>query len=172
MQSVVHPPHIPFEAKAEPADIDRARHHRPCGRLLGHRSGASGLAEDELVEAAQKADRLEILATTENVGDPLAPTPTVVAVKHRGDGVDPQPVDMKFAQPIECARQQKISNLAAAVVVDQGIPIAMETLPRIGMLVECGAVEAAEPMRIGWKMTRDPVEPQAQSGAMACINKS
>src|SRR5580704_1891928 len=35
-QRVVHPPHVPFEAKAEPADISRARHHRPSGRFLGH----------------------------------------------------------------------------------------------------------------------------------------
>src|SRR5215472_2299433 len=38
LQAIVHPPHVPFEAETEPADIDRAGYHWPGRRLLGHGS--------------------------------------------------------------------------------------------------------------------------------------
>ena len=97
-QRVVHPPHVPFEAKAEPADISRARHHRPGGRLLGHR-GRPRLPEHQLVHSAQKRDCIEVLAPAERVRDPLPRVAAVVEVEHRGDRIDPDAVDVEFAQP-------------------------------------------------------------------------
>ena len=40
----------------------------------------------------------------------------------------------------------------------------MAALPRIGMLVERGAVESAEPVRIVGEMARHPVEDDAEPG--------
>src|ERR1044071_4184597 len=61
-ERVVHPPHVPFEPEAEPADINWTRHHRPCGRFLGCGRRTGLLAEDQLVHAPQKGDRVEVLA--------------------------------------------------------------------------------------------------------------
>ena len=54
-ERVVHPSHVPLVAEAEPAPIDRPRHHRPGGRFL-RRGGRVGKSREQLgVEAAQKA---------------------------------------------------------------------------------------------------------------------
>ena len=37
VEGVVHPPHVPFVAEAEPAPVDRPRHHRPGRRFLRRR---------------------------------------------------------------------------------------------------------------------------------------
>ena len=169
-QRVVHPPHVPFEAKAEPADINRARHHRPGGQLLGHR-GRAGLPEHQLVHSAQERDRFEVFAPAESVRDPLPRVAAVVEVQHRGDRIDPDAVDVEFAQPVERARQQEIRDLTAAVIVDQRVPIGMIALPRVGVLVKRGTVKAAEPVRIGREMPGNPIQQQSQPGAMAGIDK-
>src|SRR5260370_41974589 len=97
-------------------------------------------------------DRVEVFPAAVDVGDPAPRLTAVIEIEHRGDGIDPEPVDMKFAQPIERARMQEIRHLAAAVIVNQRVPVAMDALARIGVLVERGAVEAAEPVRVGWEM--------------------
>ena len=76
-----------------------------------------------------------------------------------------------LAQPIERARQQEIGDLAAAVIVDQRVPVAVHALPRVGVLIERGAVEAAETVRVGREMARHPVEQQPETGAVAGIDK-
>jgi len=163
-QRVVHPPHVPFEPEAEPADIDRPRHHRPGGRFLGRGRRAGRFPEHQLVHPPQKGDRVEVLAAAEHVGDPFPRIAAVIEIQHRGDRIDPDPVDMILAHPVECARQQEIRDLAATVIVDQRVPVAVQPLPRIGMLVERGAVEPAEPMSVRWEMPRHPIEPQAEPG--------
>ena len=52
------------------------------------------LAVAELVEPLEEVDRLEVLVAAEHVGDPLAGLARIVEVEHRGDGVDPQAVDV------------------------------------------------------------------------------
>ena len=81
------------------------------------------------------------------------------------------PVDVKLAQPVERARQQEIRDLAAAVIVDQRVPVAVQALPRVGVLVERGAVEPPEPVRVGREMARHPIEQQPEPGAVAGIDK-
>src|SRR5438067_1816045 len=114
--------------------------------------------EHQLVHSAQKRDRVEVLAPAERVRDPLPRVAAVVEVKHRGDRIDPDAVDVEFAQPVERARQQEIRDLAAAVIVDQRVPVGMVALPWVGVLVKRGTVKAAEPVRIGWEMPGNPIQ--------------
>ena len=78
---------------------------------------------------------------------------------------------MEFAQPIERARQQEIRDLAAAIIVDQRVPVGMEALPRVGVLVKRGTVKPAEPVRVGREMPGNPIQQQSQSCAVAGIDK-
>ena len=89
----------------------------------------------------------------------------VVAIEHRGDGIDAQPVDVEMLQPVERAGDQKALHLAAAEIVDAGVPVVVKAFARIGMLVERRAVEARQAVRIGGKMRRHPVEDDADAGA-------
>src|SRR5690606_32605334 len=56
-------------------------------------------------------------------------------------------------------------------VVDQGAPVAMESLPRVGVLVEAGAVEPAETVRVGREMRRHPVDQHTDAGLVAAVDE-
>ena len=105
---------------------------------------------------AQEADRLEVFAAAVDVRDPLALAAAVVAIEHRGHGIDAQPVDVKMLQPVQRARDQKALHFAPAEIVDVGVPVVMEALARIEMLVKRGAVEPRQAVRIGWESAPAP----------------
>ena len=115
------------------------------------------------VDMANEGDGFEILASAMLVGDPLARLAAVIAVEHRGDGVDAQPVDMEVPQPEEGARGEEAHHLMAPVIVDQRVPIPVQALARVLMLVERRPVEARKPVRIGGKMPGHPVEDHADA---------
>ena len=91
--------------------------------------------------------------------------PAVVEIEHRGDRIDAQPVDAVAVEPEQRVGDQEVRHLDAAVVVDQRAPVEMAALHRIGVLVERGAVEVGEPVRIVGEMPRHPVEQHAEAGA-------
>ena len=70
VQGVVHPAHVPLVAEAEPAPVDRPRHHGPGGRFLGRGGGVRIVLEQFRVGAAQEGDRVDVLAPAESVRDP------------------------------------------------------------------------------------------------------
>src|SRR5262249_304076 len=80
VQSIVHPPHVPFEAETEPADIDWTCHHRPSRGFLGYRGGAAGFPENPLVHPPQKNDPMEIRPSAKAVGDPFPGIAAVVEI--------------------------------------------------------------------------------------------
>ena len=55
-QGVVHPAHVPFESKAEAAQINGARDAGPGGRFFGDHQDARELFVDEGVELVHKGD--------------------------------------------------------------------------------------------------------------------
>ena len=119
------------------------------------------------IEAPQECDRLEILAPAEPVGNPAAGRPAVVEIKHRGDRIDAQSVDAVAVEPEQAVGEQEVGDLGASEIVDQRVPVEVPALLRVGMLVERGAVETAEPVRIVGKMARHPIEDHAEAGPMA-----
>ena len=170
-QRVVHPAHVPFEAEAEPAILDRLRDLRPCGGFFRGRGGLRKMPEQFDVEAAQEFDGFEVFPAAVPVRNPLAGGPAVVEVEHRGDGIDAQAVDAVAIEPEQRVGDQEIDHFGAAVIVDQRAPVEVAALQGIGVLVERGAVEIAEPMRIVGKMSGHPVEPYADPLAMAGIDE-
>ena len=74
-------------------------------------------------------------------------------------------------EPEQRAREQEVGHLRAPVIVDQSIPIDVPRLLGIGVLVERGAVETREAVRIVRKMAGYPIEDHAKPGAMAGIDQ-
>ena len=107
----MHPAHVPLEAESQPAEVGRPGHTRPRGRLLGCHDHAGLAPVNDLVELLQESDRLEILAAAVLVRHPLARLAGVVAVEHRGDGIDAQPVDVVLRDPEECVGDQEVAYL-------------------------------------------------------------
>ena len=119
------------------------------------------LAMTELVEPFDEVDRLEVFVAAEDVGDPLAGLARIVEIEHRGDGVDPQAVEVVAIEPEERVAEQEVANLGPAVVEDLGAPVAMFAQPWVGMLVEMRAVEIAQAVRIVGEVGGNPVEDDA-----------
>ena len=170
-QRVVHPAHVPFVAEAEPAIFDRARHLRPCGRFFRRRGGLRKAREHFGVEAAQEVDGFEIFPAAMLVRNPAAGGPAVVEIEHRGDRIDAQAVDAVALEPEQRVGDQEIDHFGAAVIVDQRAPVEVAALQRVGVLVERGAVEMAEAVRIVGEMPGHPVEQHADALAMAGIDQ-
>ena len=157
-EGVVHPAHVPLEAEAEPAHVERARDHGPGGRLLGHGLHVGVLAVDVLVEPAQEGDRLEVLAAPVGVRHPLARLARVVEVQHRRHRVHPQAVGVEDVEPEHRARQQEAADLVAPVVEDEAVPVGVVALAAVGVLVEVRPVEVGEAVLVGREVRRHPVE--------------
>jgi hypothetical protein len=75
-------------------------------------------------------------------------------------------------EPVQGAGDQEALHLAAAEIVDVGVPVAVEALARIEMLVERGAVEAGETVAVGREVRRHPVEDDAQAGGMRAVDEA
>ena len=124
------------------------------------------------VQLLQKADRLEVFAAAELVRDPLPGLARVIEIQHRRDRVHAQAVDVILLEPEQRVGQQEIADLVAAVVEDQRAPVLMLALPRIFVLVQRGAVEPREAVRVLRKMSRHPVEDHAEAGLMAGVDEA
>ncbi len=174
-QAVVHPAHIPLVVKAQAAALQvvarRAADAGKGGGLFREGYGARPLHADGVVHAAQKVDGFEVLTSAELVGHPLTGRAAVVAVEHGGYGVHAQAVDVEALQPVQGVGHQIVAYFGAAEVVDQGVPVVVEALFRVGVFVQMCAVEVGQAMRVGWKVCRHPVENHAQSGFVRGIDQ-
>lgn len=170
-QGIVHPTHVPLEPKTESARTDRPGDLRPGGGFFGDGDGTFALFVDFGVEGTDKIDGFDIFLAAILVGDPLAILPGVVVVEHGRDGIDPEGVEVELFNPVEGVGDQVVTDLLAAKVVDQGIPIGMEAAPGIGMFVECCAIELSQAMAIGRKVADDPIHDNADSRLVQAVDE-
>ncbi|MPM58991.1 hypothetical protein SDC9_105828 [bioreactor metagenome] len=170
-ERVVHPAHVPLEAEAQSALVDRLGDPREGGRLLGDHHAARLALVEVAVDVAQEVDGLEVLVAAVLVGDPLPVLTGVVQVEHRGDRVDAQAVDVELAQPVEGVGDQEALHLVAAEVEDVGAPVRVLAQARIGVLVQGGAVEPAQcPLVLG-EVARHPVHDHADAGLVQPVDQ-
>ncbi len=134
-QRIVHPAHVPLEAKAQAAQIGWTRDRWPGRGLFGIGLNARLRPISGLIEAAQKRDRPQIFPAAIAVGNPFARLTRIVQIQHRSDRIHAQTVGMIAFQPEQCAAEQKTAHFMAVVVKDVRLPVGMKTLPRVGVLV-------------------------------------
>ncbi len=67
---------------------------------------------------------------------------------------------------------QEALHFASAEVVDVGVPVLMEAFLRVGMLVQRSAVEPRHAVGIGREMRRDPIDDDADAGAVTRIDEA
>src|SRR5690554_4845549 len=78
---------------------------------------------------------------------------------------------MKGVEPEQRAPDQEITDLMAAIIVDQGTPILVPTTAWVFMFVKCGAIEAGEGVIIIGKMPRHPVQYHPDVVLMTLVDK-
>jgi len=78
---------------------------------------------------------------------------------------------MKLFEPVDGAGEQEVSHLFAAIVEDQGAPVAVFSLAWVFMLIQRRTVEAGQGMGILGEMSRYPVEDDTYSLLMKMIDE-
>ena len=171
IEHVVHPAHVPFVVEAQPPHFRRTADRRPGGGFLGVGRGARAFLPEHLVHPAQEVYRFEVFTPPVDVGNPLTGLAAVVAVEHRGHGIDAQTIDTVVLDPEQRIADQIVEHLAATEVVDQRAPVLVHAFTRVGVLVERLTVETAQPVRIGREVRWHPVNDHFQSGLMAGVDE-
>ena len=146
------------------------RHARKRGGFLGDGEGA-GHAVGQFVEAAQEVDGLQVLVAAVLIGDPLARLARVVQIEHGRHGIHAQAVDVILLQPEQRVRDQERAHFVAAVIEDQRAPVALLALARVGVLVERGAVEEGQAVRVLGEVRGHPVDDHADARLVAGIDE-
>ena len=124
-----------------------------------------------MVGLLEKLHRLRVFAAAVFVGQPLAGGPQIIPIEHRGNGIDPDAIDVKFLKPIDKIRHQEVANLIAAVVENQRAPFLVLANTGIGMLVEVGPIKERQAVAILGEMAWHPVQNHPQTLGMATVDK-
>ena len=121
-----------FHLKVNPRPPSRIGRDTPgqAVEFLGDRHRAVAALLRHGIEVAQEADGLQVLPAAVDVGNPLACLAAVIAIQHRGDRIDPQAVNVEILQPVHAAGDQEALHLPPAEIVDEGVPVLVETLLR------------------------------------------
>ena len=133
-----------LKVKPSPPSDTGLRDARPRRRLLGDREAARLLGAHRLVELRAGSRSPRGSRGRRSGWQPLARLAAVVEVEHRRDGVDAQAVDVELVEPVERVGDEEVAHLRAAVVEDQRAPVGVLAEPRVVVLVQRGAVEAAQ----------------------------
>jgi hypothetical protein len=152
--------------------LDRCGDAWPGGGFLGHHHYVGMALAHGLVELAQEAHRFQVLATALGVGQPFALGTAVIAVEHRGHGIDAQAVDVETLDPLQRAGDQERGDFGAAVVVDQGVPVRVQAQARVVVLVQRSAVEALHAMGIAGEMRANPVQDHTEARGVAAVDEA
>ena len=130
-----------------------------------HRQGHSTTAERSAI-----ASRFSLPPLTFGVHSPGLRRE--IELQHRGDGVDPQPVDMELVKPVKRACRQKIRHLTPAEIIDCGSPLRVKATPRIGIFVKSRTIEMRKTVCVSREMRRHPIQYDPQSGSVSPIDKT
>ena len=165
----MHPAHVPLVEEAEPAVERRLRDAGPRRRLLGDRHGRRVVGEDLLVDRLQEVDGLEVLAAPVRVRGPLGPR--VVAVEHRRDGVEAEPVDVVRLDPVPRRRQEEVADARLGVVEHVRPPVRVHAHSLVAVLVERRPVKVDEALGVGGEVGRDPVQEHADPALVERVHE-
>ena len=157
--------------KTQPARVRGVRNQREGGGFFRQRHGVGAFAADDFVQALEKRNRFQIFAPAMHIWNPFTRLAAVIAVEHGGHRIHPQPIDTKTLQPIERVADEEIRHLGAPPVVDEGIPILVKALARVGVFVKVCAIETRQPVRIGRKMRRNPIHNHANARRVATLHQ-
>ncbi len=171
VERVVHPAHVPFEVEPEAALIERMGYLREGGGLFCEGEEAGVFRVKKAVEVLEELYGLKVFATAVLVRYPLVLFAGIVEVEHGGDGIDAQAVEVIFLGPENGARKQESADFVATKVWNEGSPVHVLALTRVGVFIEMRAIEVAEAVRVFWEVGGHPVEDDANAFFVTAIDK-
>ena len=119
----------------------------------------------------QKFHRFQVLVSAIDIGHPLPILFSVIQIKHGGHRIHPDAVGVILVRPEQSIGNEEVGNLRPSVIIDQRAPMGMRALSGVLMLVDTGTVKTGKSVCIPWKMSRNPVQDDADSPAVHIIHK-
>ncbi len=171
-QGVMHPAHVPLVVKTQSTGFGWLCHFREGCGFFGQGDRTRPLHPHHLVHALQKGNRLQVLAPTVGIGNPLSRLATVVTVQHAGHRVHTQAINTKTLQPVQGIAHQVVAYFDAGSVEDQRVPVLMKALARVSILIQSRSIKLAQAMTISWEMRGYPIQDHTQASIMCSIDKS
>ena len=170
-EAVIHPAHVPLEAKAQTALTDGTRDARPGSALFRDHEDARVLFIAHSIEMPHEADGLQVLATSVVVRHPFTGLTGVVEVEHRGHGIDAEAIDVIFLDPKESIGDEEVLHLIPTVIEDQRAPVLMLALTWVSMFKERRSIELSQTMLVLRKVTRHPVNDDPEPCLMTTVHE-
>ncbi len=125
----------------------------------------------DLVELLDEVHRLQVLPPAELVGNPFPGVAGVVEVQHAGHRIHAQAVNVVHVGQEHRVGEQEGPDLVAPVVEDQGAPVAVLALARVGVLVQVRAVEVGQSVAVLGKMRGHPVQQHPDAFLVTAIHE-
>ena len=167
---IVHPAHVPLQAEAQAVVLHLARHLGPCGGLLRDHHRPRISPQDHGIQMLEKSDSLQVLVTAVLVGHPLAVLLAVIQIEHGCHGIYPKPVHMVVLYPEQGVGDKEILHLIFPVVKNLCPPVRVLSLSGIRVLKGGCPVKVRKPVGIPGKMSRHPVQDNANPVAVQIID--
>ena len=114
---------------------------------------------------------LQVLVASVLIGNPLAFLASIVQVEHGCNRIHPQPVHMVLLHPVKGVADQEILYFIFAVVKHLGAPIRVFALAGVSVFEQGLSVKISQSMGVLGEMGRNPVQDDADSGAVEIIHK-
>ena len=171
LQRVVHPAHVPLHIEAEAAVFSAMGHAGPGGGLFCDHQCTRHFLMHGIVQRLQPVNGFEILAAAIGIGQPLAGLSRIVAIDHRCDRIDTQPIEVKLLQPVQRAAREKTANLLPRMVEHQCLPVGVFAEARVGVLIQRCAIETRKAMRVLGEVPRHPIQQYADATRMHQIDE-
>ena len=162
-EEVVHPAHIPLVVKAQAPVCRLSGNHGPRCRFLGDQDSPVLSPLKDRVEMLQELHSLQVLIAAVNICHPLPIILPVVKVKHGSNRIHANSVRMILVRPEQSICNEEIRHSGTSIIVNQGSPVGMRSLPGILMLVYTGSVKSSQAVGIPRKMSRHPIKDHADS---------
>ena len=159
-QGVVRPAQVPLVVEAQAAFLCRAGHPGEGGGILGNEDGAGFPVFQAAVHLLQKTDAVLV----------FAPGRVSLPVDQIADGVHPQPVRVKFPQPVEGRRLQKAPHLSPGMDEVAAAPLAASRR-RVGIFIKRGAVVVPQGVVVHRKVDRRKIQDHPDSALVAAVDK-
>src|SRR5271155_1094370 len=99
-QRIVHPAHVPLEAEAKTANVERTAYRWPRSGFFGDHQNARMSRVHTLIEHSDERDRVEVFAASIDIRNPLAGLSRVIEIKHRRNRVNANTIGMKLGEPV------------------------------------------------------------------------
>ena len=114
---------------------------------------------------------LKIFPAAVLIGYPLAFVTGIVEIKHGGNGINTQSINVKLFKPINSVRNEEIHHFTAAEIENVRSPVFMFSGARIFMFIECRTIEPSKSVLIFCEVSGNPVYKHPDSFFVTSINK-